>query len=420
MKAPWGTRLENAAIRAVGEIIPLLDLGAALVVRLAEWAKRHVTAFSITGLIMLLIGGSAYLAVDVIGADPLRQMYTVRVRLAESGGLLPRGDVTFRGVRVGTVRSVGLADRGVVAVAEIDAAVRIPADGTVTVARLSAAGEQYLDFRPVSDAAPYLRDGGVIDADKTSTPVTINEFLTDTSAFVSGLNPRRLDTIVGELDKALADGPDRLRTVIGGLSRAMAGLTDLLPQTRSLLEHLEVIAETTSHAQPDLTTLVQGSGVLFRQFSAADDELRRLLDLGPGQLATLGGVIGETADPVTNLVTNFLAITRAARLRTPALRALFPAIQLGTAAMGTPFHDNAFHTLLDIWPRPTCEYDSIPVSPVRLGDGRVRLYNYCVTDDPGMQIRGSADAPRPAVPGNGATAPPGVDPDAETPPITPN
>ncbi|WP_084461510.1 MCE family protein [Nocardia kruczakiae] len=417
MKPSVRTRVTNAAIRAVGDLDELLDLGAWILVRLGEWARRHLVALSTAGLIVLLMAGTGYLTVGVVGANPLRQVYTVRVQLAESGGLLPRNDVTFRGVRVGTVRAVEPAGAGVVALAAIDSSVRIPAGGTVAVARLSAAGEQYLDFRPVSDGAPYLRDGAVVDVAATSTPVTINEFLSNTSGFVSGLNPRRLDGIIDELDKALAGGPDRLRTVISGLSHAMAGLTDLLPQTRSLIGHLEVIAETTSHAQPDLATLVAGSSELFRQFSDADDELKRLLDTGPGRLATLGGVVAETTDPVTNLVTNFLAITRAARLRTPALRALFPELRAGTGAMGVPVHDNAFHTLMDIWPRPTCEYDSIPVSPVRLSDGRARLYNYCVTTDPGMQIRGSANAPRPDA---GATAaPPGADPDAQTPPLPP-
>jgi hypothetical protein len=197
--------------------------------------------------------------------------------------------------------------------------------------------------------------------------------------------------------------------MISGISRAMAGLTDLLPQTRQLIENLEIIAETTSHAQPDLATLTRAGGVLFEQLSAADREVRHLLDEGPGQLATLGGFVSRTQDPITDLVTNFVAITRAAKLREPAIAALFPALRAGSEALGIPAHDNAFHTMVDIWPRPTCEYDTIPVVPTqKMTDTRVRLYNYCVTDDPALQIRGSANAPRPNVPDNGSGPPPGV------------
>ncbi|MFD6224512.1 MCE family protein [Nocardia asteroides] len=394
-----------------------LEVAAVYLLRAASWAKGHVNGIAAAGLVATLMVSGGYLLVDVVRVDPLGDTFTVRVELAGSGGLLEHSDVTFRGVRVGTVRSLELSETGVTAVADIDAAYRVPMGGVVVVARLSAAGEQYLDIRPDSDDGPYLTDGAVVERDRTSTPVTIDEFLTDTADFIGGLNPQRLNVIVAELDKALAGGPDQLRTVISGISQAMVGMTELLPQTRNLVEKLAVIAETTSHAQPDLRTLVEGSGVLFGQFAAADQELRRILDLGPGQLATLGGVIAETTDPVTNLVTNLRAITRAARLRTPALTALFPALRTGTALLGVPAHDNAFHTMVDIWPRPFCEYDTIPVSPATLSDGTVRLYNYCVTSDPAQQIRGSANAPRPDTPDNTAGPPPGSTGDERSVPL---
>nr|WP_067702670.1 MCE family protein [Nocardia jejuensis] len=359
-------------------------------------------------MVIMLLLGSAYLVLDIMRVNPLHRTFAVRVLMPVSGGLLPHNDVTFRGSRVGSVRSVDLADSGVLAVLDIDSGTQISTGSAVVVQRLSAAGEQFLDFRPDTGSGPFLSDGSVIDAARVSTPVSIESFLTNTGGLIGGLNPERLTVIVNELDKALADGPDKLRNVISGLSHAMSGLTELLPQTRQLIANLSVIAETTSHAQPDLTTLVRGSGELFAQLSAADQEVRRLLEQGPGQLDTLGGVIAETSDPITNLVTNFIAITRAARLRTPALTALFPALRAGSEAIGVPAHDGAFNTLLDIWPRPTCEYDTIPVSPSQVSDGRVSLYNYCLTGDPSLQTRGSANAPRPDIPDNGASRPPDV------------
>ncbi|MFD6454645.1 MlaD family protein, partial [Nocardia sp. NPDC060220] len=242
-----------------------LEVAAELLLRTAGWANRHVNGIAAAGLVATLLVSGGYLLVDVVRVDPLRDTFTVRVEPAGSGGLLEHSDVTFRGVRVGTVRSLELSETGVTAVADIDAGYHVPAGGAVVVARLSAAGEQYLDIRPDSNDAPYLADGAVVELDRTSTPVTIDEFLTNTADFIGGLNPQRLNVIVAELDKALAGGPNQLRTVISGISQAMVGMTELLPQTRNLVEKLSVIAETTSHAQPDLRTLVEGSGVLFGQ-----------------------------------------------------------------------------------------------------------------------------------------------------------
>ncbi|MFD3745320.1 MCE family protein [Nocardia sp. NPDC058633] len=374
-----------------------------------QWLVGRRIAVANAGLVVVLVVGCLYLGGAVLRIDPTRSQYAVTVELATSGGLSVGSDVTFRGWRVGRVTAVRVSGDGVAAVAEIDGGTRIPVGGTAAVNRLSAAGEQYLDFRPVSESGPYLRDGSLVGRAQTSVPVPMQSVLANMSGLVGGMNPERLTVIVDELDKALAGGPDRLRNMISGISRAMAGLTDLLPQTQQLIRNLEVIAETTSHAQPDLTTLTGSGSALFRQFSAADAELRHLLEQGPGQLATLGGFISRTHDPITDLVTNFVAVTRAAKLRQPALEALFPSLSRFAEAVGVPAHDGGFFTLVDPWPRPTCDYDTVPVVPTtETTDTRVRLYNYCVTSDPALQVRGSANAPRPPGPDNGAGPPPGV------------
>ncbi|MFE9786322.1 MCE family protein [Nocardia salmonicida] len=385
-----------------------------------EWLVRRRIAVANAGLVVVLLLGSGYLGGAVLRIDPTNKRYVVTVELAISGGLTKGSDVTFRGVRVGRVDDVRVAGDGIAAVAEIEEGTRIPLGGTVAVARLSAAGEQYLDFRPETDTGPYLRDGSVIARADTGVPVQVQSVLANMSGLVSGLNPDRLNVIVNELDKALAGGPDGLRNMISGISRAMAGLNDLLPQTEHLLRNLEVIASTTAHAQPDLGTLTNAGSALFQQFSAADAELRHLLQEGPGQLATLGGFISRTQNPITDLVTNFVAITRAAKLRQPAIELLFPTLSRFAEAVGIPAHDNAFYTLVDPWPRPTCDYDTVPILPTQAtADTRVRLYNYCVTDNPALQVRGSANAPRPAGPDNGAGPPPGVTGDELSRPSVP-
>lgn len=374
-----------------------------------QWLVRKRVAVANAGLVVVLVLGCLYLGGAVLRIDPSRSQYVVTVELATSGGLSVGSDVTFRGWRVGRVSSVGVSGDGIAAVAEIDGGTEIPVGGTVAVNRLSAAGEQYLDFRPVSEGGPYLRDGSVVERARTSVPVPMQSVLANMSGLVGGMNPERLTVIVDELDKALAGGPDGLRNMISGMSRAMAGLTELLPQTQQLLRNLEVIAETTSHAQPDLSTLTASGTALFRQFTAADMELRHLLEQGPGQLATLGGFVSRTHDPITDLVTNFVAITKAAKLRQPALEALFPSLSRFADALGVPAHDGGFFTLVDPWPRPSCDYDTVPVVPTtEVTDTRVRLYNYCVTSNPALQVRGSANAPRPPGPDNGAGPPPGV------------
>lgn len=384
-----------------------------------SWIRRHKILLSNVGLVLAFLLGLSYLLVDIMRVDPLESKYTVTVNMDRSGGLQPNNDVTLRGSRVGKVKSIDLTQSGIAVTTELESKIKIPLGGTVAVESLSGAGEQYIDFRPDSDDGPYLTNGSVIQANQVQTPVPFPKLLDDSSTLIRQIDPERYGVVLDELNTALGGGPVQLKSVVDGLSVTMAGLDSLLPQTTSLITNLRTIAATTSHVQPDLGTLTHNTGTLFDQLTAADQEVRRFLDLGPGELATIGGVVHDTSDPMTNLVTNFVAIAQAARLRAPALRALFPSLRDGIFALGIPAYDNEFHTLVDIFPRPTCDYNTIPIAPTNTSDPTVPLYNYCVTDNPALQIRGAANAPRPDVPNNGATMPPGVDPNQRSTPLPP-
>lgn len=384
--------------------------------------SRNKILLSNIGLVLALLIGGAYLLVDVMRVNPLRSTYTVTVNLDRSGGLQPGNDVTLRGYRVGEVSDLELVDdgAGIQAKAEIDSRYDIPVDTKVAVQALSGAGEQYIDFRPATAQGPFLTDGSSIDFDpeRVSTPVPVSSVLENSSDLIAQVNPEHFAVILNELDTALSGGPDQLRSLIEGVSLVTAGMDSLLPQTTNLIANLRTIAGTTSQAQPDLGTLTANSRVLFDQFNKANAELIKVLDQAPGQFAAVTATLDSTSDPITALAGNFLALTRAAQLRTPALAALFPALEIGGAALGVPAHDNEFHTILDIWFRPYCQYQSTPMKTQVVQDGTLPMWNYCDSPGPGQQIRGAVNAPRPNIPNNGATIPPGVDPNERTlPPV---
>ncbi|WP_328389571.1 MlaD family protein [Nocardia sp. NBC_00416] len=384
--------------------------------------SKNKILLSNVGLVLALLIGGTYLLVNVMRVNPLRSTYTVVVNLDRSGGLQPGNDVTLRGYRVGEVSNLELVDdgAGIQAKAEIDSRYDIPVDTKVAVQALSGAGEQYIDFRPATDQGPYLSDGSEItfDPERVSTPVPVSSVLENSSDLIAQVNPEHFSVILNELDIALSGGPDQLRSLIEGVSLVTAGMDSLLPQTTNLIANLRTIAGTTAQAQPDLGTLTDNSRVLFDQFNKANAELIKVLDQAPGQFASVTATLDTTSDPITALAGNFLALTRAAQLRTPALAALFPALELGGAALGVPAHDNEFHTILDIWFRPYCQYQSTPVKTQVVQDGTLPMWNYCDSPGPGQQIRGAVNAPRPNIPDNGATIPPGVDPNERTlPPV---
>lgn len=363
---------------------------------LRRWANRHRVLVSNTALVLVLLLGASYLTIGALRLDPFARDYHVTVRLDGSGGLQANGDVSLRGQRIGRVAAIDITASGVEAQLDISAGHLVPADGTVVVAALSAAGEQYVDFRPDSDDAPYLVDGDVVDRDRTDTPVPFATMLASVTDLVSQIDPAQLSSIIDELDAATAGGTAQLQAIIDGGSALLTGLDSVLPETITLIRTGRTLLQTVGDIEPDLTRLAIGGTSLADQLTASDTEIRALLDNTPDRLDSIKVVIGANRNAGGDLLKNLARIARAARLHTPAIEALFPAMSAGAGAFGLAGHDNQLNVVADPYPRPTCDYLNPTVSPSIAALTPPLKYMYCNSTDPKIQVRGAQNVPRPS------------------------
>src|SRR3954468_3621963 len=89
--------------------------------------------------------------------------YNITANFVAGGGLYENANVTYRGVTIGRVESVGLSNDGVVADMRLNSNTPVPENVTATVKSVSAIGEQYVDLVPPTDASnKNLRDGANI------------------------------------------------------------------------------------------------------------------------------------------------------------------------------------------------------------------------------------------------------------------
>lgn len=187
---------------------PVEPLARVVVDSVRAVARRRI-AVALIGLAVVMIVASAYIVVSTLGVNPARSTISLRVPLPESGGLLPRQDVTLRGVPIGRVQSVLLTDNGVTAVADVDADVAIPHDSTFRVSALSPAGEQYLDIRPATDDGPYLRDGDTVGTDQTTIPVPFSQLVGNAEGVLAQLDPDKIAAMTSEFGVG-PQGPHKL------------------------------------------------------------------------------------------------------------------------------------------------------------------------------------------------------------------
>lgn len=176
------------------------------------------TTLVILGLLTLL--GAAYMSVGVLDMSPTRQVTRLTLMLNTSGGLMPTSEVTMRGIKVGRVTGIQTTASGLAVSMDLDRAHPVPADSAVSVENLSAAGEQYIEFKPKLIAPPYFSDGSVIPADRVAPMVTGSDLLTKANALMSALNIDQVRTIINNAAAAFADNDDTVDSLA-----TTAGLT---------------------------------------------------------------------------------------------------------------------------------------------------------------------------------------------------
>ena len=387
----------------------------AVVEPVARWlvdTVRMVTRYRFSasgaGLLAAVLLGGGYILVSALQVNPARSTIAVRVLLPDSGGLLVDQDVTLRGVPIGRVTSVRPSGSGVEAIARIDADARIPSGSPVRVSGLSAAGEQYLDFRPVVDSGPSLADGATVGEEHTSVPISLAELLTHADGTMAQLDPTKLAAVMDEL-RVSSQGPQKLAAIFDGGALLVSTLDSVLPQTVSLLRTSRIVLTTTADGSDGLQNTSQNFQEILRGVNAMDGGFRNLVDNGSDQLTAVDNLIADNSDTMVQLLGNLTTVSQVAYSHVPALSELFADRGSAMEAIQTIFHDGAVWATVDIYPRYTCDYN-LPRRPPAVPDfPEPFMYTYCDNPDPAVLIRGARNAPRP--PGDDtAGPPPGYDP----------
>jgi phospholipid/cholesterol/gamma-HCH transport system substrate-binding protein len=171
-------------------------------------------------LAVMTLLGAAYMSVGVLDMSPTRQVTRLTLLLNTSGGLMPTSEVTMRGVKVGRVTGIETTTSGLAVSIDLDRAHPVPANSAISVENLSAAGEQYIEFKPKLIAPPYFSDGTVIPADRVAPMVTGSDLLTKANALMSALNLDQVHTIINNMSAAFAGNDDTLDSLA-----TTAGLT---------------------------------------------------------------------------------------------------------------------------------------------------------------------------------------------------
>ncbi|MEV0672264.1 MCE family protein [Mycobacterium sp. NPDC050441] len=340
--------------------------------------------------------------------------YHVNANFVAGGGIYENANVTYRGVTVGRVDSVGLAPDGVVARMQLNSSTAIPSDVTATVKSVSAVGEQYIDLIPSdSPSTDKLRNGATIDQRNTRVGQDIAGMLHEADTLVSSIGNSRLQDLLRESFKAFnGSGPELARLIQSSRllideANANAG------ETTQLIDQAGPFLEAQMRSGDNIRSLADGLARFTGEVNKADPQLRTTLKTVPGATEAANTAFSGIRPTFPVLAANLANFGRIGVIYSKSLEqalVIFPALMaaLNTVAGGVPSDEGGkLDFKVDLGDAPPCLTGFLPPTQTRspadltLRDLPTDMYCKTAQNDPSV-VRGARNYPCQEFPGKRA------------------
>jgi phospholipid/cholesterol/gamma-HCH transport system substrate-binding protein len=372
--------------------------------------KAQLAIFGVVTVITVAIMAIFYLRLPAaLGIGT----YHVTADFVTGGGLYKNANVTYRGVEVGRVESVGLNPHGVDAVMRLNSGTGVPSNVTATVKSVSAIGEQYVDLVPPDHpASTKLHNGSRIDRDNTRIGVDIATLLHQSETLVNSVADTRLRELLHETFTAFNGTGPELARLIASARLLVDEANATYPQTSQLIDQVGPFLQAQIRSGDDIKSLSNGLARFTSEVRQADPQLRELLTVVPPATDAANAAFTGIRPSFPMLAANLANLGRVGVIYHKSIEqllvvlpALFAAII--TAANGEPQDEGAkLDFKINVDP-PPCNTGFIPPPMIRTpADETLREIPtdmYCKTaQNDGSTVRGARNYPCQEFPGKRA------------------
>lgn len=374
-------------------------------------AKIQLSIFAVITVITLSVMAIFYLRLPAtfgIGT------YGVSADFIAGGGLYKNANVTYRGVAVGRVESVGLNPNGVTAHMRLNSGTAIPSNVTATVRSVSAIGEQYIDLVPPENpSSTKLRNGFRIQRQNTRIGQDVADLLRQAETLLGSLGDTRLRELLHEAFIATNGAGPELARLIESARLLVDEANANYPQVSQLIDQAGPFLQAQIRAGGDIKSLADGLARFTWQLRAADPRLRDTLADAPDAIDEANTAFSGIRPSFPALAASLANLGRVGVIYHKSIEQLlvvFPALfaAIITSAGGVPQDEGAkLDFKIDLHDPPPCMTGFLPPPLVRSpADESVREIPrdmYCKTaqNDPST-VRGARNYPCQEFPGKRA------------------
>lgn len=374
-------------------------------------AKIQLSIFAVITVITLSVMAIFYLRLPAtfgIGT------YGVSADFVAGGGLYKNANVTYRGVAIGRVESVGLNPNGVTAHMRLNSGTAIPSNVTATVRSVSAIGEQYIDLVPPENpSSTKLRNGFRIQRQNTRIGQDVADLLRQAETLLGSLGDTRLRELLHEAFIATNGAGPELARLIESARLLVDEANANYPQVSQLIDQAGPFLQAQIRAGGDIKSLADGLARFTWQLRAADPRLRDTLADAPDAIDEANTAFSGIRPSFPALAASLANLGRVGVIYHKSIEQLlvvFPALfaAIITSAGGVPQDEGAkLDFKIDLHDPPPCMTGFLPPPLVRSpADESVREIPrdmYCKTaqNDPST-VRGARNYPCQEFPGKRA------------------
>ena len=276
-------------------------------------------------LAVLLVGG-----LTVVVRNAMHKPTTITALFTSATAIYPGDEVRVAGVKVGRITGIEPQGTNARMTLAVDRQVPIPADARAVIVAQSLVGARYVQLAPAFGAdgdtsGPTMRDGDVIDVDRTAVPVEWDEIKTQLMRLSTDLGPdaaastssvgRFIDSAADALDgngdklretirqltglsRILADGSGDITDIIANLATFVTVLRDSNIQIVQFQDRLATVSSVLDGSRSDLDAALTN-------LSSTVDDVKRFVAGSRNQTAEQ---VGRLADVVRNLSDNQMAL----------------------------------------------------------------------------------------------------------------
>ena len=199
---------------------------------------------------------------------------------------------------------------------------RVPVASPVFVHNLSAVGEQYLSFEPVSKQGPMLKDGDTVRGTKDSLPLGEEVLMQDLSRFVSSVNGSELNTVVNELGIMFRDNANPLRSMVDSTQAFIEAARANEAPTVDLLHNAQTVLQTQADNSANIRSFSSDLAALTGTLASSDAKIRRILNEAGPRPTSWCAWSATFARLLPPFLTRLVSMTEVLDARLPALEQL--------------------------------------------------------------------------------------------------